>query len=340
MELPHRGFIYPDKNVSTLAEGAQVIEGESAQFLLENQAKGNLMDYTYDKGFCRHMIGNEGDQESAICIKLAQQTILNNIRLLLWDKDDRAYSYYIEVSVDGKDYIKIIDYSNYHCRSWQNLYFPQRVVKYIRIVGTQNTANNVFHLVTVEAYYREEVAKTDKNGIIIPSSNVACVKAGATVVEGVSRTRDTLISGQLGEYDWEQGYTCHQLGVGSIVVQLAQPYVLSSMRLLLWDCDDRSYAFDIYVSIDRKNWQLVVRKDELCRSWQFMQFDSRPVVYFQIVGTHNTANEVFHAVHFESPAQPESLRRSITRSSRNSPPMEEMRHIALDEDSNDTDNGD
>ena len=53
------------------------------------------------------------------------------------------------------------------------------------------------------------------------------------------------------------------------------------MRLLLWDCDDRSYAFDIYVSIDRKNWQLVVRKDELCRSWQFMQFDSRPVVYFQ-----------------------------------------------------------
>lgn len=30
------------------------------------------------------------------------------------------------------------------------------------------------------------------------------------------------------------------------------------------------------------------------------------VVYFQIVGTHNTANEVFHAVHFESPAQPET----------------------------------
>ena len=52
------------------------------------------MDYTYDKGFCRHMIGNEGDQESAICIKLAQQTILNNIRLLLWDKDDRNVQNY------------------------------------------------------------------------------------------------------------------------------------------------------------------------------------------------------------------------------------------------------
>ena len=126
-------------------------------------------------------------------------------------------------------------------------------------------------MVTIEAYYRENIESTDKQGIIIPVSNVACVKAGATVIEGVSRTRDTLISGQLGEYDWEQGYTCHQLGVGAIVVQLAQPYILSSMRLLLWDCDDRSYAFDVSVSTDRKNWELVIRKDELCRSWQFME---------------------------------------------------------------------
>ena len=29
IELPHRGFIYPDKNVATLTEGAQVVEGES-----------------------------------------------------------------------------------------------------------------------------------------------------------------------------------------------------------------------------------------------------------------------------------------------------------------------
>ena len=48
---------------------------------------------------------------------------------------------------------------------------------------------------------------------------------------------------------------------------------LGSMRLLLWDCDDRSYAFDVSVSTDRKNWQLVVRKDELCRSWQHMEFE-------------------------------------------------------------------
>lgn len=102
------------------------------------------------------------------------------------------------------------------------------------------------------------------------------------------------------------------------MVQLAQPYLLGSMRLLLWDCDDRQYTFDIYVSTDRyninrsynikvklfrKTWQLVVKKEQLCRSWQYMEFPARPVVFFQVVGTHNTANEVFHAVHFESPAQ-------------------------------------
>lgn len=333
IELPHRGFIFPNRNVAIATEGAEVVEGEFANYLLD----GNVNDYTYDKGFSRHMIGQtETGEHKAIAIRLSQPTILNNLKLLLWDKDERAYSYYIEVSVDGKDYIRVIDYSTYHCRSWQDLYFPQRVIRYIRVVGTHNTANNVFHLVTVEAYFREEIPILDKNGIIRPSKNVACVKEGATVIEGVSRTRDTLISGQLGEYDWEQGYTCHQLGVGAIVVQLAQPYVLSSMRLLLWDCDDRSYAFDIYVSIDRKNWQLVVRKDELCRSWQYMEFDPRPVVYFQVVGTHNTANEVFHAVHFESPAQPNSGRREFRL--RASPPVDDAEPAPHDDDEDENTN--
>ena len=33
------------------------------------------------------------------------------------------------------DWVRIIDYASYHCRSWQRLYFPQRVVRFIRIVG-------------------------------------------------------------------------------------------------------------------------------------------------------------------------------------------------------------
>lgn len=55
----------------------------------------------------------------------------------------RSYAYYIEVSVDQKDWVRVIDHSNYFCRSWQNLYFEPRVVQYIKVVGTSNTVNKV-----------------------------------------------------------------------------------------------------------------------------------------------------------------------------------------------------
>lgn len=45
--------------------------------------------------------------------------------------------------MDQKDWIKLIDHSDYFCRSWQYLYFEPRVVLYIRIVGTNNTVNRV-----------------------------------------------------------------------------------------------------------------------------------------------------------------------------------------------------
>ena len=61
--------------------------------------------------------------------------------------EQRAYSYYIDVSMDQKDWDRVVDHTKYHCRSWQELFFKQRVVRYIRIVGTHNTANKVFHAV-------------------------------------------------------------------------------------------------------------------------------------------------------------------------------------------------
>jgi BTB/POZ domain-containing protein 9 len=54
MELPHRGVIFPDRNMAVGTEGAEVIDGEFIQFLLD----GNSTDYNNDKGFSRHIIGN------------------------------------------------------------------------------------------------------------------------------------------------------------------------------------------------------------------------------------------------------------------------------------------
>ena len=80
--------------------------------------------------------------------------------------------------------------------------------------------------------------------------------------------------------------------------------MVDSMRLLLWDIDSRGYSFYIEVSTDQTNWKLVVdKRNESCKSWQTLQFPRTPVVFIRIVGTSNTANEVFHCVHFECPAQ-------------------------------------
>ena len=51
----------------------------------------------------------------------------------------------------------------------------------------------------------------DGKGVIEPCENVATIDRGAIVVEGVSRNRSTLLNGNTTQYDWEDGYTCHQV---------------------------------------------------------------------------------------------------------------------------------
>ncbi|CAD6227476.1 GSCOCG00001163001-RA-CDS [Cotesia congregata] len=231
-ELNYRGRLIVDENVARPNYEAEVLQGEMRGFLLD----GDTLTYDMEQGYSRHVISDLKDH--GIVVKLGTPSIINHIKMLLWDRDLRSYSYYIEVSNDQKDWVKIIDYSDYFCRSWH-------------------------------------------------------------------RARNALLNGQTSNYDWDIGYTCHQIGSGVILVQLGQPYIIDSMRLLLWDCDDRSYSYYIEVSGNLRNWERVIDKsEESCRSWQTLRFSPpRNVVFIRIVGTHNTANEVFHCVHFECPAK-------------------------------------
>ncbi|KAF4089962.1 hypothetical protein AMELA_G00044240 [Ameiurus melas] len=298
MELNYRGMLIPEENIATMKHGAVVVKGELKSALLD----GDTQNYDLDHGFTRHPIEDDG-RSAGIQIRLGQPSIINHIRLLLWDKDSRSYSYYIEVSMDELDWVRVVDHSKFLCRSWQNLYFQARVCRFIRVVGTHNTVNKVFHLVALECMYTQHPFILE-NGLLVPSENVATVQACASVVEGVSRCRNALLNGDTNHYDWDSGYTCHQLGSGAIVIQLAQPYLLGSLRLLLWDCDERSYSYYVEVSTNQQHWVRVVDRTRVaCRSWQTLLFERQPASFIRIVGTHNTANEVFHCVHFECPAQ-------------------------------------
>ena len=68
--------------------------------------------------------------------------------------------------MDQNDWFRVVDYSKYHCRSWQDLYFTPRVVKYIRVIGTYNSVNKIFHCVSLEAYYTRREFQLDGHNFI------------------------------------------------------------------------------------------------------------------------------------------------------------------------------
>lgn len=99
-----------------------------------------------------------------ILIELGAVSVINHIQMSLKegeveedeeDEDDEdkshSISYFIEVSGDMTNWHRVIDHSNYKCRSLQDLYFPCRTVRYIRLVGTGTTAEKKVSYITIDS---------------------------------------------------------------------------------------------------------------------------------------------------------------------------------------------
>jgi len=72
-----------NENVASLRHGAQVIRGEMKAALLD----GDTNNYDLDRGFTRHPIDDNNGH--GIVVRLGQSSIINAIRMLLWDRDMR-----------------------------------------------------------------------------------------------------------------------------------------------------------------------------------------------------------------------------------------------------------
>ncbi|KAJ3643690.1 hypothetical protein Zmor_026387 [Zophobas morio] len=285
-----RGKSLPGVNVATPEHKATVITGRRTEHLLNgNRNVDNWTETTI------------GDK-TGLTIKFGFPFLINHIRMGLYDKDLRTYRYYVEVSVDQKKWKKVIDYSELGCRSYQDLYFENKVVQYVRVIGTFNSVNKFFHLIFFEAYYMENIPRI-VNGIVFPTSNVATVEKKAVVVEGTNGA--ALLDGVTSDYG---SFTYHVIGTGSIVVQLAQPFMLSSMKLKLWDQDDRFYKYYVETSINKTEWTIVAdHRNEENKSWQVLCFPERPVSFIRITGTGGSseAGRNFALLHFECPTDDE-----------------------------------
>lgn len=240
-------------------------------------------------------------------IDLGKPFIINTILIeLSWKSEVNAFSYSVCIGMHNTSDSKwqmISDYMKFDCRGNQKVFMKDTVVRYILIKVTNPTSFRL-DASRIEAMYSTETMPVDPTTFcIVPTRNITTVENHARVVEGVSRCRNALINGDKTSYDWDSGYTCHQIGSGLIMIQLAQPYIISSMRILLWNCDDRFYSFYIAVSTNQIDWITVVDKtNDECRGWQELFFDPLPVVYIRLVGTRNSINEVFHVVHLEAPS--------------------------------------
>lgn len=78
----------------------------------------------------------------------------------------RSYSYYIQVSLDRANWVTVVQRSSFLCRSWQELFFPTTVARYVRVIGVQNTMNRSFHLVSLACLYSTKPYQLSDNGLI------------------------------------------------------------------------------------------------------------------------------------------------------------------------------
>ena len=113
----------PEENVALVARGAQVIRGVWPGALLNGDSKS----YDGANGYTYHSIS--GSDAQGIVVRLSHPHLMNAMRLLLWDRDHRSYSFYIQVSMNDQDYVTVVDHRQFLCRSWQHLRFPLTVAR-------------------------------------------------------------------------------------------------------------------------------------------------------------------------------------------------------------------
>lgn len=232
--------------------------------------------------------------DRAIVVDLGKVRFINNINLLLRNDSRLSYSYYVDVSVGKKECIRLFDRSNSYYRSWQNLYFKSRPVRYIKLVGTRatyernfirhhdhskhvNRPADSFDVVVLQAIYRTVFPET-VNGWLKPTMNVATIECGALVEVGGGEHMLNLNSDE---------FSCHEKGE-FILLQFNQPYYVDSLRMLLGNNMNYSnkYSFYISTSMDKSTWKMAVdTRNKLLSGWQEFYFKPRPAIFVKIEGT-------------------------------------------------------
>jgi hypothetical protein len=108
---------------------------------------GNTTDYTGTSGFGYFAI------PGSFTITLPAVVTIARIETLLWDLDDRTFTYRIETSSDGVEWDLAVDKSEGAWSSWQVDRFSARSAKYIRFTGLSNSSGQpIMQVVELQAF--------------------------------------------------------------------------------------------------------------------------------------------------------------------------------------------
>ncbi|KAK0420026.1 hypothetical protein QR680_014468 [Steinernema hermaphroditum] len=92
------------------------------------------------------------DIGGSIVVSLGTICVIESFQFALWATYGVYYHYYIEMSIDGEEWEMVIDKRVTQCRNFQDLYFTQRPVKYIKIVGTYKSTgmDSSFQIISLQ----------------------------------------------------------------------------------------------------------------------------------------------------------------------------------------------
>lgn len=141
----------------------------------EQMTDGDCENYTLKKGFCQTLCPND------LTIDLETIYDIGCIRFLLFDncgcgkreRSSRRYLYRLLTSIDGKSWNVLFDTCRDGYNGWQEFHFiPRKKMRYIRIHALNNTRNEYFHIVQLEAYENENMTFNEMPALKISINDI------------------------------------------------------------------------------------------------------------------------------------------------------------------------
>ena len=148
------------------------------------------------------------------------------------------------------------------------------------------------------------------NAFYYSAINLALAKRGSTITGSNGANWTNLIDGVTTGYSDIKGfgYTVWTSSPpGRMTLDLKGLCNISSMRLLLWDLDDRFYRYKIEASTNsitnNATWVTIIDRTggtNQCQGWQDINSSSvTQAWYLRLTGTYNSSNEAFQVVEWE-----------------------------------------